>query len=247
VFLDQSGLKSNGLINKNGDKVDLCKRKVLTPVNFCSEHLSSNWVGGGSPGGDCGAVPSDSHPYVVVPSPVVQLRTQSSASSHAHVCWPGFRQCCDLRVRVTPAAYTRRGMVCPSDVGTGQAFDHIPIESLLEAAGLDGATLDATSDTTKKQGDGACRVPHGRFVAGLAEPEVVHRTCGVSLGWGEGGSEVEAAPHAHPHNWCATLSFATHHKVGADAAFLRAVRVLGCAHGMWCTQLALGPRSALRA
>ena len=32
VFLDQSGLKSNGLINKNGDKVDLCKRKVLNSV-----------------------------------------------------------------------------------------------------------------------------------------------------------------------------------------------------------------------
>lgn len=30
---------------------------------------------------------------------------------------------------------------------------------------------------------------------------------------------MEVAPHAHPHNWCAALSFATHHKVGADAAF----------------------------
>ena len=58
-------------------------------------------------------------------------------------------------------------MVCPSDVGTGQAFDHIPIESLLEAAGVDGATLDATSDTTKKQGDGAYRVPNGRFYCGI--------------------------------------------------------------------------------
>ena len=62
MFLDQSGLKSNGLINKNGDKVDLCKRKVLTPVKLCRDTCRRT--------GSAVAV----HAVIVAPSPPIPTR-----------------------------------------------------------------------------------------------------------------------------------------------------------------------------